>query len=164
MIPVSRSILLSILLCFLCTVVCVADVTDLTAGTIQLPDGWTQKRTGTLDSERGQLARGDGGLIVHYDIGFLAGMQMSRDKEPECIWYREQIVHGYLAHIGLVKTESGRELVVTLVGRGTSRLEAVRQSIARAPFKYPANFRATVKTDEDVVDVLLIAMSYEAKP
>lgn len=140
----------SILLCSLCAVTGFAEVADLNVGTVQLLEGWTQKRTGTKDSEMGQITRPDGRLIVNYDIGFLAGTHMSEQRKAECIWFKEQMIHGNRAIIGLVKTKEARELVVTLLGPDI-----------REPFKYPANFWATVQNDEDITDVLLVALSYK---
>src|SRR5262245_5905434 len=77
-------------------------VADLHVGTLQLPSDWTQRRTGTKDSEMGEITRADG-LIVNYDIGFLAGTHMHAQRRAECLWYREQMIHGHLARIGLIK-------------------------------------------------------------
>jgi len=131
-----------------------AQVADLVGGTVQLPEGWTQKRTGTKDSFAGQIASGKG-LIVNYDIGGNAGTRMSdqRISACKCIWYKERTLHGHLARIGLVETKAGRELAVTLF-----------DTVQRLGMKYPANFWATVQGDEDVADTLLIALSYEAAP
>lgn len=128
-------------------------VREMESGTVQVPEGWTQKRTGTKDSERGQITRAKGGLIVNYDIGSMAGAHMSNQRKSECIWYKEQVIHGHLARIGLVETNAGRELVVRLF-----------DTAQRFSVKYPANFWATVQGDEDVADTLLIALSYEAAP
>jgi hypothetical protein len=113
-------------------------------------DGWTQKSTTAgLD---GQMASANGRLIVNYDIGGNAGTRMSdqRISACKCIWYKEQVIHGHLARIGLVETKAGRELAVTIF-----------DTVQRFGWKYPANFWATVQGDEDVADTLLIALSYE---
>lgn len=137
------------------TGVCVAAETDLDVGTIQLPDRWTEKRTGTKDSRMGEIARPDRTLVVHYDIGFSAGTHMAASicQKMECVWYREQMIDGHRASIGLVMTDAGRELRVTILDPDLREFR-----------RYPANFWAQVRNEEDVADTLLIAMSYKAAP
>jgi hypothetical protein len=150
---ISKSIWRAILLSLLFAILGFAEVADLKVGAVQLPAGWTQKRTGTIDSERGQITGPNGKLIVNYDIGAMAGIHMSDHRKAECIWYKEQMIHGRRALIGLVKTQAGRALVVTFFDRDN-----------REWAKYPANFWSTVQDDEDIADTLLIALSYEPKP
>ena len=63
------------------------------------------------------------------------------------------LIHDHQAAIGMVKTDAGKQLVVSLY-----------EDFNKEPSQYPANFWATVQTEEDTADTLLIALSYEAKP
>ena len=129
-----------------------ATAVNLGVGTVNMPAGYTQKRIGTTDSEMGEITRGDGKLVVHYDIGAMAGTHMHARLKAECVWYREQDVGGQKAFVGLVKKEGSRQLVVTIQG-----------AAAQDAMGYPSNFWADIQGDEDVADVLVIALTYHGK-
>jgi len=132
-------------------------VADLAVGTIQLPPGWRQQRTGTLDSQMGEIAPADGRLLVHCDIGVMAGTHISADCQPyqkgQCIWLKEQQIRGHRVVVGLVFDRD----------RPRARPHRLRLRDQRE-ITVPRELLGTVRTDEDVADVLLVALSYEGKP
>jgi hypothetical protein len=115
-------------------------------GTIRVPENFTNKRTGTIDSERGELT--GPGLMIGYDIGFMAGTHIGPLQLKEYNSYFNTSVNGHNTWIGLNK----EKLVVTIYDPGKKEIAS-----------FPANFWATVKSENDVIEVLKIIFSYRLK-
>jgi hypothetical protein len=130
---------------------------DLKVGTIQLPPGFSEKRTGTADSRMGEISKSNAPFLITYDIGFSSGLHMHPKKRDACLWFREQRAAGQTYYIGMEKRGEDKVLTISIVPEG-----GVGQ-ITRSPWTYPANFWATVKTEEDIADLTQIAMSYSPK-
>lgn len=129
----------------------VSTTVDLTSvGTIELPAGFSERRTGTMDSRRGELRRGGGDLVITYDIGAMAGLHMHPAQAPSCVWFKNHLMGDRRVYAGL-EAKTGKKILTVSV---------VSSDGAHDPFKYPANFTATVQSEEDMADVLLIALSY----
>src|SRR4051794_24826426 len=90
------------------------------------------------DSEVGMIVKGDRPRIS-YDIGGLAGDYVKSLKPDFVIWKKDQMIND--RPIRIAKTKDGR-IIVTLPGEG------------------PANFQSPTKTEEDVTDLLLMAVTY----
>ena len=129
-----------------------AETIQTSRGAFTIPDSFSQKRTGTKDSEMGEIARRDGALVIHYDIGQSAGTRMHRGLEKECAWIREYSIGKHKALIGLMQKGTAREMVATI---GAKEIAAGEKNRG-----LPANFWTTVKNDEDLTDFLLIVASF----
>jgi len=127
---------------------------DLKIGTIQLPPGFSEKRTGTIDSRRGEIARNNPHFVITYDIGAMSGLHMHPKKKGSCLWFKEQMIAGQKCYIGMEKKGADNMLTISIV-RPDGQI--------REPWTYPANFWATVKTDEDIEHMKQIALSYLPK-
>lgn len=127
---------------------------DLQVGTIQLPPGFSEKRTGTIDSRRGEIARNNPYFVITYDIGAMSGLHMHPNKKSECVWFTEQTMGDQKCYMGMEQRGTDRELTISIVPSDGQ---------PRGPWKHPANFWAQVRTDEDIEDLKQIAMSYLPK-
>ena len=130
-----------------------AEETNLGVGSINLPSGYVEHRTGTKDSRMGEIANQDGSLVIHYDIGAMAGTHMHAGRKGECTWYQEQTINGRNIAAGTVEKEGTEELIITMTGHDTTDA-----------WTLPANFWATITDSQDVANVLLIVLSYQPKP
>jgi len=116
-------------------------------GTLSIPPGFTNKRTGTADSEMGYLS--NGGFIIYYDIGAMSGAHMNITLKGKCSFYSDSIYNGYKTIAGLQKLPAESKLTITVYGNDTRNSH------------FPANFRATVKNDTEKKAMLDIALSYK---
>ena len=120
-------------------------------GEITLPKGYSLTRTGTTDSWMGEIRKSDGTLTIHYDIGAMAGTHMYPERRKECVWFKEQLIKGRRAFLGLVEKQGTREFIVTIASDG------------KEPWSLPANFWATVRGKRDIAAVKMIAAGYKPK-
>ena len=130
-----------------------AEIVELNVGTIDVPHGYTNKRTGTKDSERGELSNPIRNLIIYYDIGAMAGTHMNSQRTPECLWYQEYSINNRKIFSGIRNREGKRQLIITIT-----------QEPINGAFWFPANFWADINKDEDIAEVLLTALSYLPHP
>ena len=122
---------------------------DPPPGGIQLLPGYTHKTLQGFDSKPGLISK-KGGLQIHYDIGrvrkpgqllALGGDFSDRAKgvpEKERRWYKEQTINGQPVHLAYTNTN-------------TLRMSYPESGI---------NFSVEVKTEEELVEALLIILSY----
>ena len=131
-----------------------------TRGTVQLPPQATQQRTGTKDSDRGEIRLP--GLLITYDIGHSAGTHVSAlnrggDTFP---WgnptpfgaYEERAGDIWRATLGLRPRPDGTEVVATLL--------APAPSATLPDVSFPANFWADVRTEAELRQFLAVVSSY----
>ena len=126
-----------------------ADTMSSTKGPsfVRLLPGYHYRNDG-FDSYAGQIWK-DNGLTLNFDVpihsdsvgggGASVSAEINNLKKEDLLWLKEQMVNGLLVRIALTKKR--RILVV-----------------------YPktdAGFYGTVKTDQDVVDVLLMVLTYQ---
>ena len=137
--------------CVLCSAANAGEITDLDRGTVRLLDGYSHKRIGTTDSDLGEITRADKSLVIHYDIGMMAGYHVHPSRKADFRWYRETTINGHKACLGIKGGKGSEQLEITIYG---SRNEATGE---------PSNFWAVIGKKEDVADVLLIISSYEIK-
>lgn len=128
---------------------------DLEVGTIQLLPSFSEKRTGTIDSRMGEITRTNPLFVITYDIGAMAGLHMHPKKEGACLWFKEQIMADQKCYIGMEQKGSDKTLTISIVPSDGQ---------IKDPWTHPANFWATVKTDEDIEQMKKIALSYLPKP
>lgn len=122
--------------------------TDLKSGIIHLPPRFTNKRTGTIDSHRGEIT--NGALLITYDIGHMAGTHMHEELKEKCEFYLDSTINGYRTLIGLQKKNEQSELIITIFGSLDIR-------------GVPANFWAVVQNEDDIENMLRIVFSYRPK-
>ena len=130
-----------------------AETIDLNIGTVELPNGYRQERTGTKDSERGQIISANGMLTINYDIGFSAGVHMHPKLKEECLWYREQTINGRKVSSGIMNQDEKKQLIITIT-----------EEKQKGAFQFPANFWADFDRDEEIGEIMLIALSYSPHP
>jgi hypothetical protein len=109
-------------------------------GRIRLLPGYTHRRGQGIDSAVGSITR-QGGLVIRYDIGPLAGVYTDCKTcgwtEGE-LWRRNQVING--RDVKIVFTKS-KLLVISF------------------PDTH-ANFYATVMSESDIADTLLMVLTY----
>jgi hypothetical protein len=132
-----------------------------TCGTVQLPSQAGQRRTGTKDSDRGEVRLDK--LLIEYDIGLMAGVHVSSynrdgDRFPQgnptpFSVYEERTVGALQATLGLRPSRNGTstEVVATLQDLGGLR---------NSPMTLPANFWAQVHTKAELQQFLAVVFSY----
>jgi hypothetical protein len=113
---------------------------DPVPGNIRLLAGYVHRRGHGFDTAVGSIARKDG-LVIEYDIGRLSGVYTDC---KDCgfidgeLWRKDQIVSGH--DVRIVYTKSKR-LVISFP-------------------ETHANFYATVKSEADLADTLLMVLTY----
>lgn len=133
---------------------------ELRNASLLLPATSVNKRTGTIDSERGVLTiyqkqektNTTDTFTIYYDIGLMSGTHMCKALEKDCSYYSEVMVKGQKAIIGLKKRDILNEIIVTIGGADTKEWES-----------FPANFWMTVKGTEDVKAFLDAVLTYKKK-
>ena len=137
-------------------------------GTVLLPPQATQQRTGTKDSDRGEIHFEY--LLIGYDIGRMAGTHISPYNRGGDRFlggnpvpfsaYEERTAGPLRATLGLRPNRSGTgtEVVATLQNPGPPLTDAAGS--------FPANFWAVVQTEAELQQFLAVALSYRpaAKP
>jgi len=109
-------------------------------GDIRLLEGYRHIRRTGIDTAVGDI-RKDGGVIIRYDIGRLAGLYAARCMtKGNCVWFKRQSVNGSEVWLGLTKEE---EIIATF----------------RNDY---ANFFAQTKSSEDIADFLTIVLTYHS--
>jgi len=127
---------------------------DLEHGTVALLRGFSEERTGTKDSRRGKISRDRPHFVITYDIGAMSGLHMHPGKKDGCMWFREQSIGDRRCYLGMQKQGENKKLTISIVPKNGND--------GKKPMAYPANFWATVTTEEQVVDLTLIAITYSA--
>lgn len=144
-----RALLLALLLCQAAPVM--AQRIEMHTGTAAPPQGYAHQPRQGRDSFPGSFVRTGDGFTVHYDIGWMAGLQMGPHRRAECVWYVEHEVGGIPAFTGMIE-EEGRRRIITTIGDGPPTQSS------------PANFTAYVGGDRDVAEFMVIVASYVPKP
>jgi hypothetical protein len=128
---------------------------------VQVPVTAINKRTGTIDSDRGVVtvygskqhnkakAIPDT-FMIYYDIGFMAGKHMDSAFKKDCSYFSEKMINGYKAAIGLKKKDNKTEIIVSIWG-----------DYKKEKGDLPANFWATVKDGHDVKTFLDVVFTFK---
>ena len=122
---------------------------DLNVGMVKAPKGYLHKRTGTKDSQMGQITDDQGKLTIYYDIGVMAGTHMHPKLKSDCLWYKEQIINAHKVFSGLMNKDGKKLLLVTITEEGS-----------KDSSQFPANFWAYVNGNGDIAEVSRIVLSY----
>ncbi|MBL7737988.1 MAG: hypothetical protein JNK14_02130 [Chitinophagaceae bacterium] len=120
---------------------------SLNRGFVVAPLLCTNRRTGTIDSDKGELLYRE--LLINYDIGFMAGTHAAPGNRTTFSWYDERLIRDNKVCIGLKKENDAWKLVMTM-----------RKNSGNMTKEEPANFWANVKDEEEVRDIIKIAFSY----
>ena len=142
------------------------EVIDLDHGNINLLTNYQNERTGTKDSEMGKFVRDDGKFVINYDIGAMAGIHMHQGKKDECIWYSQQFLGSYNNHhrflyAGIMEKNGKKQMIISLNEVISNTLTISNDEVDA--FTFPANFWADITNENDVAELLLIAISYNPK-
>lgn len=128
------------------------DARDRPPGGVQLLSGYTHESLQGIDSRPGKITK-KGGLEIMYDIGRIpqpGGFALGGDysdwtrqtQEKDRRWYREQTINNQPVHLVYSKD---KRLVVSFPKGGI-------------------NFSCEARTEADLVDALLITLSYAGTP
>ncbi len=113
---------------------------DPPPGSITLLDGYKHQKMQGIDTRVGKIWK-DGGITIQYDIGRLAGnyaQQQRKYQADQLLWDRQQTWHGQPVELAMMKD---RQLYVSFPERH-------------------ANFYGKVPKEEDLVDALLMVLTY----
>jgi hypothetical protein len=114
-------------------------------GEIVLPPQHSMRRTGTIDSDMGEIS-GPRGFVVHFDIGYMAGTHMHERRKKECEWYIEHTISGNKAFTGMRRVEGKRRVTTTILDN---------------PLYSPANFWTDVRSEKDLATFFAIVGTYK---
>ena len=114
-------------------------------GEIVLPPQYSMRRTGTIDSDMGEIS-GPQGFVVHFDIGYMAGTHMHERRKGECEWFLEHTISGQKAFTGMRRVEGSRRVTTTIMDQ---------------PLYSPANFWAVVRSEKDLASFFAIVSTYK---
>lgn len=150
-----RTLLVALLLCWpLCAV---SQRVALPTGTLTLPAGFTHQALRGRDSYPGVIRRADGVVVIHYDIGPMAGARVHPSRRAEYRWLVEHEVGGHRAYTALLVRDGRPRIATTVLGDDASGPTA-------HPLALPANFEAELQGDtggeREVAEFMLIVASY----
>jgi len=120
---------------------------SLNSGSVKVPLLCTNRRTGTIDSDRGELMFRN--LLINYDIGLMAGTHAAAGNKNTFGWYDEKVVNGHKISIGFKEEGNAWKLVMT-----------IRKNSDNIVREEPANFWANVKNETEIINVIKIVFSY----
>jgi hypothetical protein len=124
----------------------------LPTGTLTLPPGFTHQPQRGTDSYPGRILSSDSSLVIHYDIGPMAGAHVHPSRRRDFQWFLEHEVSGYKAYSAGFLKDQERWVATTVLGQGAD------------PLALPANFEATVRSEAEVAAFMAIATSYRPNP
>lgn len=113
---------------------------DPLPGPIKLLEGYQHQKLQGTDSQVGKIWK-DGGIKIQYDIGLMAGnyaKQQRKYKADQLLWNKQQKWHGEPVELVMMKD---RQLYISFPKRN-------------------ANFYGKVKEEQDLVDALLMVLTY----
>jgi hypothetical protein len=123
----------------------------LPTGTLTLPRGFIHQAQQGTDSYPGLILAQDSSLVIHYDIGPMAGARVHPSHRSDFLWFIEHEVNGYQAYSGLRSKDGDRRLATTVLGEGSD------------PLALPANFEAAVRGERELAAFMLIVTSYRPR-
>ena len=116
-------------------------------GGITLLPGYQHERGRGADSRVGRISH-PRGFEIRYDIGAMAGNYATNPRDRQ--WLKEQVLRPNRVHVAM---STNRVLTVSF--------SAMTPGPRGPGNPLPANFFATIKTDEDIADMLLMTLSYK---
>ncbi len=155
-----RTLLLLVLAAAL-TPFAAAETYDLHFGTIEAPEDFVFKHTGTMDSFMGTLTRKSDGFVITFDVGEMSGMIMYEGKKAKRTYFRKHRIGALSASTGIENVIAGQAAANVPEGQ---RIATTINGDSNAPGdRNPANFWAPIRTNSDIADFLLIVTTYKAK-
>ena len=122
-------------------------------GTISLPGTFTLRALRGTDSSPGTIVRGDGRMVINYDIGGMAGTWVVPAVTSKFLWMTSHEVNGHVAYTALARDSAGvRTIATTILGETSDDI-----------WSLPANFSAEVRDERDIAEFMAIVMSYRPK-
>ena len=142
----------AVALCCVAPVRAHAQRVRMAAGTLALPAGFVLRELRGTESHPGRVLREDSSLVIHYDIGAMAGVHAHPSHRGTFVWLTEHTVDGRRAYTGMREQDGRRRMVTTILGE------------SRDAMSLPANFEADVRDERDVAEFLLVVTSYSPGP
>jgi len=132
-----------------------ADEVQIGFGTFKLLEGFEHKRLQGIDSLCGKLIGREGRFVIHYSSGPYSRQAGPKNRDTFA-WYREQQIGSRTICAGILEPtkESNdlRTIIVSIHGTAKER---------KRPSESPLSFRATIRNDADVGDVLMTVWSFD---
>lgn len=147
----------SILIVSLCRL---AFSSDASFSAIHLLGGYSATRESATDAVSWKI-RGKSGFIIHFEAGPSEGSAINLKERAKYAWYREQMVHGQKVKLALIKPglktdpdlDAERNLPPGNIMLVTYPLGGHRS--------HAANFVGKIATQEEMIDMLLMALSFD---
>jgi len=144
-----------------CFVAAPAAGSDEAYGGIRLLEGYKYRKGYTVDALIGSISK-EGGLLIEFEAGLSQGYAADPKDKGKYLWYREQAVNGRKVMLALIKPglktvwepekprsrELGNILLITFPLDGQP--------------DHAVNFRAEVLNAQEVADVLLMVLTFDA--
>lgn len=131
-----------------------------TFGGIQLLDGYSAKRGSAVDAIVWTI-RGKDGLIIHFESGPSEGLAVVLKNTEKYAWYRQQTVNGRKVLLALVKpglkTDPDLDTERNLP---PGNILLVSFQLGGHP-DHAANFVGKLANQEEMVDMLLMALTFD---
>ncbi|HEX4998981.1 MAG TPA: hypothetical protein VFY29_12200 [Terriglobia bacterium] len=167
MFSMTAFVVVTVLVALECTVSFAQDEIAQTNGysSIRLLPGYHHHVVGTFDGAAGTIGN-EKGFVLRYDIGCGGGNYVRNAKQQErTIWVKEQILGDMRIESALVAESDSepRRLLVTLAAAAADRTKPGCGGLKTTPGgsgPFPANFSVAVKGEEDIVDAMLMIMTY----
>ena len=137
-----------------------AVASDHAPGGMQLLDGYVAKQDWAVDAQAWTI-QGKNGLVIHFEAGPSEGRAVDPKDIDKYEWYREQSVGGHKVLLALTKRgvkddadlDSERNLPPGNVLMVTFPLGSHRS--------HAANFVAKIASQKEMLDVLLMVLTYD---
>jgi hypothetical protein len=133
---------------------------DQAIGGIKLLDGYRIRKDWAVDASSWRIEK-PGGLIIHFEAGYSEGFIVDANDRSKYAWFREQTINGNKVLLALVKPgmkkdpdldkernlPPGNVLLVTFPLPGGTA--------------HAANFVGKIANSEEMVDMLLMVMTFD---
>lgn len=133
---------------------------DRPFGGVKLLEGYRYKRSGTVDTINGRIYK-EGGLSIEFESGVSEGFAADPKKREKYLSYREHVVNGHRVMVAL--TRSGAGTVWEPEHPRGPRPRKILMVTFPGSFgpDDAANFYAEVLDEQEIIDTLLMAFTFD---
>ncbi len=130
-------------------------------GGIRLLEGYHINQARALDARTWTIAK-KGGPRIDFEAGPSEGMWADPKNKRQYAWYKEQTVNGYKVQVALIKpgVKTGWEPAKSQVSE-PGNIVLVTFILDEHNLSFTANFAAKVTSPEEIVDVLLMVLTFD---
>jgi hypothetical protein len=133
---------------------------DIPYGDLQLLPGYEFRRERSLDTINGSIIRTDG-FVIEFEKGINEGLAADPRNRNRYIWFKEQKINGNKVFIAFTKQGVGTKWEPRVRRHGVTVIGIMIISYP-GPFGNDdaANFYAEVSNEVDVLDMTLMALTF----